>query len=317
MKSIQRWLKSLFALSGSQANGILVLLPLLFLFMISDPVWRWWQRQGWTPDPADIAQLDSLAAQWKADSSVQIALTPARRQNRKILRAEYFAFDPNSASVSELVRLGFQERLAQRINRYRLRGGVFKTKEDLMKIYGMDTAQFARLHDYIRIALKPPGARQPKSNFPADAGNKLQRPFSRTASTAIFDINQADTARLEAVRGIGEKLSRRIIKYRSSLGGFVDIKQLKEVFGLDSGVVKELERTSFVAPDFLPDRIDINAADEKLLEAHPYLSRQEARAIVAYRFQHGRFASVSDLRKLPMFDDEKVRQIEPYLMALE
>jgi len=39
--------------------------------------------------------------------------------------------------------------------------------------------------------------------------------------------------------------------------------------------------------------------------------------IVTYRFQHGRFASVSDLRKLPMFSDEKVRRLEPYLKIVD
>lgn len=312
---------SLFALSGSQANGILVLLPLLFLLMMSNPIWRWWQRRQWTPDPGDIAQLDSLAAIWSpaiaADSSARLGGTSNRGQVPQKLQVAYFTFDPNAVSVPELIRLGFQERLAQRIEHYRTRGGVFKSKEDLLKIYGMDTAQFERVYDFIRIARNHQGFKKAKSAFPARSTDKFPRQFSGAPVALHFDINKADTARMEAVRGIGEKLSRRIIKYRSSLGGFVDIRQLKEVFGLDSGVVKELQKTAFVAPDFLPDRIDINAADEKLLEAHPYLNRQEARAIVAYRFQHGRFGAVSDLRKLPMFDDEKVRQIGPYLMAVE
>ena len=301
---------SLLVLSGSQANGILVLLPLLFLLMISEPAWRWWQTSHWTPDPNDAALLDSLASVWRsaipsADSSGQNQSAYAEK-----LKPRYFAFDPNTASAADFVSLGFQERLTQRIEHYRDRGGHFKTKEDLLKIYGMDTAQFERVYDFIKIKheerVKSSKSRKP--DFPANS-----YPTSKRFHAADrFDINLADTARLEAVRGIGEKLSRRIIKYRSSLGGFVDIGQLKEVFGLDSGVVKELEQIAFVAPDFLPDRIDINVADEKLLEAHPYLSRQEARAIVAYRFQHGNFATVEDLRKISLIDEKAFLRIKPY-----
>ena len=49
----------------------------------------------------------------------------------------------------------------------------------------------------------------------------LSRPIRSKAEQ--FDLNLADTMQLEALPGIGEKLSRRIIKYRSSLGGFVDV----------------------------------------------------------------------------------------------
>jgi len=150
------------------------------------------------------------------------------------------------------------------------------------------------------------------------------RPFVRKRAVSpvrktdeLFNINDADTARFEAVRGIGEKLSRRIVKYRSALGGFVVVGQLSEVFGLDSMALSNLTRLAFIAPDFLPDRMDLNMADEAQLEAHPYISRQEARAIVAYRFQHGRFTSVSDLVLLPIFAEEKVRRLEPYLKIVK
>lgn len=173
----------------------------------------------------------------------------------------------------------------------------------------MDTALFVSLQKFIRVA---PAARQQPKGHPRTYERRPPS-FAQRPPDEPFDINKADSARLDAVRGIGEKLSRRIIKYRSSLGGFVRIEQLAEVFGLDSVTYQTLKRTAFVAPDFLPDRIDLNTADEKSLEGHPYLSRQEARAIVAYRFQHGRFAATSDLRILPMFSDEKVRRLEPYL----
>jgi len=181
----------------------------------------------------------------------------------------------------------------------------------------MDTAQFRRIAEYVQIRRteqKARTSRAPADKFPRYSS---ERRFQERKVSVPFDLNIADTTRLEEVRGIGPKLSRRIIKYRSSLGGFVRVGQLREVFGLDSTTVLELEKLAFVAPDFLPDRIDINAADEKRLDSHPYLNRQDARAIVAYRFQHGRFEAVSDLRGLPNFDEEKLRQIEPYLVAVK
>jgi len=297
----------------------MILLPLLFLLIVSEPLWRWWHIRHWEPDPRDAIKLDSLVKVWQGQVSGSDSSLASGRATKARVNV-YFRFDPNSATTAELIRLGFGERLAQRIENYRKKGGVFKAKQDLLKIYGMDTAQYQRLASFVVIAKnfeakrkgKAPGSSGP--NRTTFAGNGT---WPKHENDEPFDINLADSARLEAVRGIGQKLSRRIIKYRSSLGGFVHVGQLKEVFGLDSVTLAQMMQTAFIAPDFLPDRIDLNLADEKMMEAHPYISRQEARTIVAYRFQHGRFASVSDLRKLPMFSDEKVRRLEPYLKAVE
>ena len=308
----------------------MVLLPFLLILIVSEPAWRWWKTTHWEPDPADARKLDSLSAAWQL-------LVPASGMDsvRSVKEPSYFPFDPNTATIAQFVALGFSDRLANRIENYRKKGGVFKSKGDLLKIYGMDSVHYSRVVDYVYIAAdfksdikdrrsdrrvgKETGHEEyNRSAFLKDrAGGATRYSLRMIEPERPFDINRADTSQLEAIRGIGEKLSRRIIKYRSSLGGFVRTGQLAEVFGLDSIVLAQLVQITFVATDFLPDRIDLNTADEAVLEAHPYVSRQEARAVVAYRFQHGRFQSVSELGKLPMFSDEKVRRLEPYLKVIE
>lgn len=299
----------------------MVLLPLLFAFVISEPLWKWWKHNHWRPDVRDAALLDSLAAAWGQDTSSGYVAAGSLSIDSFPVHVEagrYFKFDPNSSSTGELLQLGFNTRLAERIRNYRKKGGRFRKKEDLLRVYGMDTAHYRRLIPYIvissTVAANAPGFR---SKVHTETGKRGAFFSKAHHNDAPFDVNNADTARLEAIRGIGQKLSRRIIKYRSSLGGFVSVGQLEEVFGLDSVVLQQLLKTAFVDPDFLPHRINLNTADEKLLDSHPYISRQEARAIVAYRFQHGRFGSVSELRNLPMFSEEKVRRLEPYLRTVE
>lgn len=280
----------------------MVLIPVLLVLIVSEPLWRWWNVRNWTPDPKDLKQLDSLAIAWGS-------VLPD--SNRLTAATERFVFDPNTVSMDELIRLGFDSSTTRRILNYRKKGGEFRTSNDLLKIYGIDSAFFETLIGFVKISPSrlPSTLRQYKSG---KALNDIRRRWPSRKKEEPFNINIADTARFEAVRGIGKKLSRRIVKYRSALGGFVHVEQLKEVFGLDSMALSNLTRLAFIAPDFLPDRIDLNTADEKQLDAHPYVNRQEARAIVAYRFQHGRFTSVSDLVLLPIFDEEKVRRLGPY-----
>ena len=127
-----------------------------------------------------------------------------------------------------------------------------------------------------------------------------------------FDLNNADTSQLKKIYGIGDKLSMRILKYRDVLGGFVDMDQLKEVYGLDSLVIDRLIENSTIQNEFQPKKININTASEKQLSTHPYLSKV-AKAIVSYRFQHGDFKAVEDIRNVSSLNEKTVQRIIPYL----
>ena len=56
----------------------------------------------------------------------------------------------------------------------------------------------------------------------------------------MLDINHATAAEWEASAGLGEVLSKRTVKFREALGGFVSIEQLKLVYGLDPMLWNEI-----------------------------------------------------------------------------
>jgi DNA uptake protein ComE-like DNA-binding protein len=128
-----------------------------------------------------------------------------------------------------------------------------------------------------------------------------------------FDLNTADTTQLKSIYGIGSKLANRIISYREKLGGFHDPSQLYEVYALDSTVVVKLLSRSFIKPDAPLKKISVNTATEQQLEAHPYVSKRMARAIVTWRFQHGEFKELSELEKIVTIRDADLKKILPYL----
>jgi competence ComEA-like helix-hairpin-helix protein len=129
-----------------------------------------------------------------------------------------------------------------------------------------------------------------------------------------FDLNLADSARLLKIYGIGPVLSSRIIRYRDKLGGFVRHDQLFEVYGLDSAVVQRVSNSSLIGDSLILRKINLNSDDaEWRLAAHPYLSKSKAKVIVAYRFQHGSFSSVEDIRKIQSIDEKTFLKIQPYL----
>jgi competence protein ComEA len=300
---IKRWVKDAFVLSHSQANGFVILVPLLAIIVFSGPVWHWYVSGRTIDLSKDKVMLDSLVAVWERQPP------EAENQSKDADAHSPFSFNPNHATAEEFRALGFSTALATRIDRYRRKGGKFQVKADLLKIYGIDSAFFRKLYSFIdlpeRIELEKKEYR--KKEYEKKNSIPLENPLSK------FDLNEADTLQFMKIDGIGAKRSQRIVKYRDALGGFVSTDQLVEVFGLDSTTLNRLMSITFVAENFQPKKIHINTSDENTLALHPYFRKSVARSIVAYRFQHGEFKTLGDLRNIHALDEKTIRKITPYL----
>ncbi|MBI1768358.1 MAG: helix-hairpin-helix domain-containing protein [Bacteroidetes bacterium] len=295
MSRFKSWIRSFFGFSRTETNAFLILLPLMLVLIFSEPIYQYWFVHQPHDYSAEKKQLDSLMTTWKweRDSVVKESGTSARK---------LFSFDPNQSTTKEFMDLGFDKSLASRIVNYRTKGGKFLVKRDLMKIYEIDSSFYQKLRPFINL---PDSISKRKSI--QKVGVK-ERTF-----VAKFDLNKADSSQLIKIYGIGTKLSQRIIVYREKLGGYISDSQLKEVYGLDSTVVNELISKSFIGKDFQPRQINVNVATEKELGAHPYIKYKLAKAIVAYRMQHGLFASVDELNKITLIDGRTFSKMRPYI----
>lgn len=295
MKSIRKWIRDFFGFSTNEISGFLVLIPLMIALAVSEPLYRWWTTSQPRDYSADLQVLDTLVAQWRATERDSVIVSVA-----------LMMFNPNTASEETLRTVGLSDILAKRIAAYRRKGGVFRTKSDLTKIYGLDSALYHQLYNYIDL---------PEKRLPTLLAERPYRKENHSAKAPqeIFDINTADTLLLETVYGIGPKLAVRIVKFRDRLGGFVRTDQLYEVFGLDSIVVTRLLRASYIKAGFLPRKININTAGEQMLAAHPYIRHSLARRITSYRFQHGDFQKVSDIKKISASANDNLDRLLTYI----
>ena len=294
--NIRRWIRNFFGFTRNQTNGFIFLLPLVAIFIFSEPIKRWYNSTQPRDFSSERATLDSLASLWQKE---EINTIPEEETKSITL----FAFDPNTVTEEGLNALGFSKGLTSRLINYRKKGGNFKTKGDLLKLYGMDSLFYATIEHFVVI---PESKEIPEKTVPIKTESTRKEPIK-------FDLNLADTSVLKTIYGIGTKLSSRIYAYREALGGFTSPSQVYEVYGLDSVVVDRLIRTSFIREDFFPRQLNLNLINEQDLSAHPYISKRMARAIVTYRYQHGKFGSVEDLRKILQLDDNQINKIKPYL----
>lgn len=168
----------------------------------------------------------------------------------------------------------------------------------------------ARLDSLEKLGFKLVASPLPTFN-PQDTV-KTSRNQKQMESLNRIPFSEADSITLQIVPGIGQATAGRIIKYRENLGGFHSRTQLLEVYG----VKEETALSVWEFFDFDPKisrKIKINSAELDHLAAHPYISYGEAKVLIAFRNQHGRFSSADDLLKVRIFKVEWIEKIKPYL----
>ena len=110
-------------------------------------------------------------------------------------------------------------------------------------------------------------------------------------------VNEADTTAFIALPGIGTKLATRIISFREKLGGFYSVDQVGETYGLSDSSFQKIR--PYLVNAGVVRLMDLNAVTAEELKDHPYFRWALARAIVAYRNQHGPFKDLSELKISP------------------
>lgn len=169
-----------------------------------------------------------------------------RERSRK---AENFRFNPNTATVEELVRLGFSDKQAASIDNYRKKGGRFRRKEDFAKSFVVSDEIYRRLESFIDIPLT--------------------------------DINRADSAAFDALPGIGPYFAAKMVEQRKRLCGYSNPEQLLDIYNFGEGRYSKLKDLVCCSP---PRPYPLWSLPADSLRLHPYIGGwAEARGIVRFR----------------------------------
>lgn len=234
------------------------------------------------------------------------------RATSSVTKGERFNFDPNTLSEEGWVRLGAKPKTAASIQKYISKGGSFKTAEDLKKVWGLSPALVNELMPYVNIKALPLKQYAGYNNY-SNNSTYEKKEYPKKVIAPV-DINTSGAEAWVALPGIGEKLALRILTFKEKLGGFYDVAQIKETYGLpDSTYQKILPYLNMQSPDI--KKININTATLEELKLHPYIKYSLANAIVEYRTQHGAYASVASLKKIMIITDEVLMKMAPYLVV--
>lgn len=287
-KKIRRLVRSYFALTTRERRGAELLMVVLFLFIIAVLAQRAYRHAN-PPEfePLIIKKLELLEMQ--ADSANHIEDSEIKQTN---VQPQLFPFDPNTATQDEWKALGLSVKQSAAILKFVEKGGRFRKADDLKRMYVIGQEDYNRLAPFIVIKQREQDdvISKPKTNL------------------VVIELNSADTVALCNLKGIGAGRARMIVRYRESLGGFVSLSQLLEVYTIDSSLYAELLPQLVLDPNLIrPLQINSDSI------YHPYLNQKMARVVVNYRKQHGPFQSIDDLRQVKALDLPTLERLAPYL----
>ncbi len=243
----------------------------------------------WGLQPQDFKRLQPYIR-------ISIAKKEGSEQDLSRPKPANFPFDPNTATEADFLNLGLPSRTVKSILNYREKGGIFRKKEDLAKIYTLSETDYARLEPYITISTPSHADYAVRPNTYANGSSGSLK------SKNPVDMNRAGIEGWMSLPMIGERRAQQIVNFREKLGGFSSIDQLAEMYGLPDSVFQQI-RPQLRLETTTIRKINLNTVSLEALDAHPYVSRKQAELIIAYRSQHGNYAVPTDVLKIKAFTD--------------
>lgn len=311
--------KDFFYFSRGQRTGIVVLIVLIavvlainfsltYFFPVCNPNGASFFAKV-TEFKKTLVLRDSLRnAKWRAEFEKRQREYEEKYRNfnkypdyKKASVYKLFKFNPNVADSATFVQLGIKPHIAANIMKYKKKGGKFKNATDFSKVYGITPEKFNELSPYISI----PEIETTK----IDSSLLKKKQFKQDV---IVDLNTADTTILMQVRGLGRGYAKGIVRYRQQLGGFVSVNQLNEINGMRPENFEKIQAFCTVNAE-LVQKIRVNIASAERLNAHPYISFYQAKAIYELRRYKGKLRSLNDLKELSELSTDDLNKIKPYL----
>jgi DNA uptake protein ComE-like DNA-binding protein len=219
-----------------------------------------------------------------------------------------YPFNPNYITDYKGYKMGMSVQEIDKLLLFRKQNKYVNSASEFQKITGVSDSLLKVLSPFFKF---PDWVNNKKSQKPfLDYANKQ---YVKNKNTTLLDLNKASKEDLIKIYGIGEALSSRILKEKESLGGFVSMEQLRDIWGLSADAVDGLMTHFKIYSIPAVKKLDVNNASIKEIAQFPFFNYGLAKQIVTYRSMNGDFKTIEDLTKIKGFPVEKANIIALYL----
>ncbi len=322
--------KDWLAFSRNEQYGIIFLSVFTVLFLIMRLV----LPVVWNNEVERVDDIDHYFEITDKPASSDMAVSnPEDKAEKYNLKP----FNPNRITVTNLYDMGLSSYVIVNWMKFLEAGGRFYKPEDVGKIYGIDSLLVLRLEKFVdfednndsyQSKTLYSGIDKDRTSYESESNKADSHRYSDNSeddgisgfsssrilasqSFSPININKATVEDFQQLRGIGEVYSSRIIAFRELLGGFYQIEQMSEVYGISEELFTDI-KSHLTIEDGPSQKIDVNRASLRQLRNHPYVNFYQARDIVMYRKEHGLIENLKVLRSFSSFDEVSLEKVLPY-----
>jgi len=287
-------IKNYFKFSGNQRKGIFLLFSIIIILQI---VYFF----------VDFSSISTASPEKEKWLSLQSQIDSMKQQKLDYV-PKIYPFNPNFITDFKGYKLGMSVAEIDRLLAFRKGNKYVNSPKEFQAVTKVSDSLLDAISPYFKF----PDWVNNKKEF-IDYKKYPNATFAKKEKIVIIDINQATQEDLIKIYGIGEAISLRILKFKESLGGFVSMEQMNDVWGLSPEVIENLNSHFKVSaiPNF--KKIDINNASIKELSSFPYFKYPLPKNIVTFRSMNGDFKTKEDLSKIKDFPVDKIDIIALYL----
>ena len=281
-------LKTYFDFTKSQRSGLISLFSIIIFLQI------FYFFNDFSNPEARKEDLKWLSLQSEVD---------LLKKQKAAFVPKIYPFNPNFITDFKGYKLGMSVEEIDRLLKFREGNKYVNSAAEFQNVTKVSDSLLATMSPYFKF----PDWVKNRKQFPVFE----KKPFAK-GKIVVKDINHATAEDLIKIYGIGPALSERILKQKNLLGGFVNMEQMSDVWGLSPEVVENLNKSFkvFSIPEI--KKVNINKATIKELGQFPYFRYPLSKDIVTYRSMNGDIKN-ADLVKIKGFPVEKVSIIAVYL----
>ena len=287
-------IKSFFKFSRDQRTGIFVLLMIIIAL----------QMMYFFLDFSSFSKESPEKEKWL---SLQSHIDSLKKEKLDYV-PKIYPFNPNFITDYKGYKLGMSVLEIDRLLAFRKQNKYVNSAKEFQVVTKVSDSLLNAISPYFKF----PDWVNNKKEF-KDYQKYPNTAFAKKEKMVVIDINQATQEDLIKIYGIGEAISLRILKFKESLGGFVSMEQMNDIWGLSPEVIENLNTHFKISTMPTVKKIDINNASIKELSLFPYFKYPIAKNIVTFRSMNGDIKNYEDLTKIKGLSIEKAKIIALYL----
>jgi DNA uptake protein ComE-like DNA-binding protein len=285
-------LKQFLNFDASQRKGIFGLFLLIIIMQMVLVFIDFSKLEKETPE-----KQQWLALQPKIDSLKSINQTQTPR---------IYSFNPNYITDFKGYQLGMKPAEIDRLQAFRKTNKFINSAQEFQAVTKISDSLLTKISPLFKF---PDWVNNKFNNY----NNNSYKKFPEKEKLVIKDINLATKEDLMKVTGIGVAISDRIISEKNKFGGFVNMMQINDIYGLSPELIEKINQSFKIFNQPNIKKMNINNADLNELKSFPYFKNGLAKKIIIFRSMNGDFKNSEDLIKIKDFPADNVKIIALYL----